>query len=215
MDTGMKARRIWNACVPVAGTLAEQYLAQRGIRDLDLCQQVGYCPLVWNPLHGRELPAIVFRLTAQHGGWPEREATEAITFSHLRHGPKGVARVPWNADGDVKKHYGPVRGNSVKFYRKLDYQSECWVAEGPETALSAAVLHRAPMAEAVCGSWNFRHWWPPGRRVVLAADHDPPETSKVDELRAVATGLRLMGHEVRIKRPQSLGDYNDVLMRYQ
>src|SRR6185437_15431484 len=61
-----KARQIWRAAKPIAGTLGATYLRARGI-SLSLPGSLRFCPKLWHAPSRRELPAVVAALQQSSG----------------------------------------------------------------------------------------------------------------------------------------------------
>ena len=194
-----RALRLWHGSEPVPGTLAERYLAARGLPHLTTSSALRFradCP---HPSRCR-LPAMIALVQGADGG------------------PVGIHRTYIRRDGLAKAAIeppraalGPVRGGAVR----LDpVAAEIVVGEGIESAASAGLLLGLPAWAAInCGNLGHTLELPPQiRSVVIAADPDEPG-------RRAAAGAwhRWVGENrrVRISTPNSDTDFNNILVRRQ
>lgn len=195
------ALRIWRAARSAAGTLAEDYLRARGLAL------------------ARGMPArLRYAERLQHTDphdvrtyWPALVAL--VTDRHDR--PIGVHRTYLARDGSGKapvtpnkKMRGIVRGGAVRLAPAAE---RIVVAEGIETALSAAELSREPLpAWAALSAVGIEQLALPDvvRDVVIAAD---PDAAGLRVARAAARRWRDQGRAVRVLRPLAGGDFNDAL----
>lgn len=124
-DTLAAARTIWNACRPIAGTLAETYLASRGFTDLPDSLPLGFHPALKYSGKGK-MPALVCRVDDLLGEFT------GIWRVYLKPDGSGKAALEYPRLG-----LGPVGGGAVRIggeYPKIG------LAEGLESALGAWCL---------------------------------------------------------------------------
>jgi putative DNA primase/helicase len=192
-----RALALWNGSEPVGGTIAERYLAARGLPHLATSAALkfrGDCP---HPSRSR-LPAMIALVQGADGG------------------PVGIHRTYLRRDGSAKADIeprraalGPVRGAAVR----LDsVAAEIVVGEGIESSGSAGLLLGLPAWSAVsAGNIALALVLPPQvRSVVIAAD---PDESGRQAANAAWHRWSAAGIRCRIATPKSDGDCNDILMR--
>lgn len=87
------------------------------------------------------------------------------------------------------------------------------IAEGIETAFSAAKLFKVPVWAAL-NAGRLAKWQPPAivKRVSIFADNDKNETGQ-RAAHELATRLGASGLAVSVLTPDAVGDWNDVLQR--
>ena len=201
------AIRLWRESQPAAGTPLDSYFAARSIPRVP--PAVRYHPGVVKRELGAELPAAVCAVTR----------TDTIVGVSVWWLVRDEGMWRKERTGVKARSYGNIIGGSVKIGRPR--QGIVIVAEGVETAASAAIIH-GHAAEAVCGKSNIRRWLPPAgvKHVMLAPDNDAsigandttPECAaefvsrsrELDDMDYV-TALRMPSHGCR--------DFSDMLMR--
>lgn len=193
-----KAQRIWADAVDAKGTLAEAYLRRRAIPRAPASAR--FHPSLYKPELEANLPAIVYGVTNGEG--------ELLAVQVAWLNPDGTRE----QTGVAKRTYGSVRGGSMK----IGTPSACMVVcEGPETAMSAAILFGC-YAEAVMGSSNIAHWQPPEVAwcVATCPDNDHKDDSAaVRAFCAKGRELQDQGFVVSAQGPnRGKSDWNDVLM---
>lgn len=184
------AKRIWDSCVPLAGTPTEAYLASRGVATNST--MLRHHPALWHEERNINCPALV--AAVQQDG--------AFT---------GIHRTFLTEVGDKfdRKMLGPCRGGSVHL---TPYKKTLIVAEGIETALSVMVLHADPEAGywAALSSGGMAGLVLPRRAgaLVVAADGDNSGRNAASEL---AQRASLAGWSARILHAPEGKDFNDIL----
>ena len=193
-----RARRLWAACRPLAGTHAERYLRARAITRL------GFPALRFHPqLHYRDeagfrrFPALVAAVT-EPGGY--------VTGVHRTWlDPHRPAKAPVAAP---RKTMGRVYGLAVRFGRPAGGAS-LLVGEGLETVLSLltavpALAGAAALAAGSLGAFSP----PPGvSRLLIARDGDPEGEAAAERL---AVRCAEAGIDAAVLVPER-GDFNDDL----
>ena len=193
-----RARRLWAACRPLAGTPAEAYLRARAIA------RSRFPALRFHPrLHYRDdagfrrFPALVAAVT-EPGGY--------VTGVHRTWlDPHRPAKAPLAA---ARKTMGRVYGLAVRFGRPADGAS-LLVGEGLETVLSLltavpALAGAAALAAGSLGAFSV----PPGvSRLLIARDGDPEGEAAAERLamRCAETSI-----DATVLVPER-GDFNDDL----
>jgi hypothetical protein len=199
------ARRLWAMGQPISGTLAERYLAGRGLVGLaehDSLQFHPNCfywredqstnesPLTWPALLAK-VTDLDGRLTGLHRTWLDPATAD-----------KAPVIPPRKAMGDLL-------GNGVRIGQAENMQA---TGEGLETMLS---LHLALPGIAIVAALSANHLaalqFPSSlRRLYIAVDADPAGLSTADSLadRANKAGIDV------IRLSPRLGDFNDDLRAY-
>lgn len=194
-DKSREARAIWDRTECAKGTLAESYLAFRGIhppfpadiRFLRLpCGNVGL------------LPCLVAAIRTVSGD------VTGIQRIWLAHDGMGKADVPV-----PKKSLGNVKGGAIRL-GEPDGSGVLAVCEGPEDGLSLLEMLGGPVWVAAGASFLPAMEFPPEvRSIVIGADNDPAGEAWADKaVRAFAD----RGLTVRVIRPLAgFKDFNDEL----
>ena len=195
MKRAAQAERLWRDAQPIAGTIAEAYLRERGI-TCELPRTLRFHPQCWHGPTARRWPAMV--AAVQGAG------AAAVHRTWLR--PDGTGK----ADIDpAKAMLGATAGGAV---RLTDGLSRLVVCEGIETALSLSCgLLDAPAAIwAALSTSGLRGLRLPGRpgRLTIAPDGDGPGRESAHALAERAHGL---GWQVGILDPGDGCDFNDIL----
>ena len=198
-----RAQRLFRMTQPLAGTLADSYLRQRGILRASLHPALRYHPscyyrdLVTGRTH--RFPALIAAVTDPAG---------TIT---------GVHRTWLDPDGDGKaqvddprRALGGLLGNAVRFGFPLRGPVSVMAAgEGLESILSLShVMPGLPMAAALTANHLAAFDLPPSCvRLYIAADADAAGRNGIERLsrRAQARGILPL-----VLAPE-LGDFNDDL----
>lgn len=187
------ARAIWDAASPAQGTLAERYLAGRGVEGTAPAS-LRFHAMLRHPSGGMH-PAMVARI----------EGGDAFAIHRTFLDAKGGKR----AGGAAKLMLGPAAGGAV---RLASAAGPLVVAEGIETALSLP-----PLGVAVGELWaalstgGMRGLRLPKcpHHLVVAVDADPPGR---DAGRDLAERAHRTGWRVEWLEPPDGLDFNDVLM---
>ena len=188
------AKRIWNAAVPIGGTLAEHYLRGRGV-TCRLSPNLRYVRDCWHP-SGVRLPALVAKVHGA-GGF-------AVHRTYLRRDGLAKADVM-----PVKAMLGPTKGGAV---RLSDWPGRYVVAEGIETALSvlSAYLDGPATVLAALSAGGMEQLTLPDTpgEMVIAPDGDRRGRDAAEVLahRAKAAGWRVF----LFPAPEG-ADWNEVL----
>jgi hypothetical protein len=200
-----RARRLFRMTLPLAGTLADSYLRQRGILRAALHPVLRFHPSCYyrDLVTGRTLsyPALIAAVTDRSG---------AIT---------GVHRTWLDPDGDGKakvedprRALGVLLGNAVRFRFPLHGPVPVIAAgEGLESILSLShVMPGMPMVSALTANHLAAFRLPDGcQRLYIAADADAAGRHGIAGLSRRAQGLGVLP---LVLTPE-LGDFNEDLRR--
>jgi hypothetical protein len=199
-DTVALARRLWARCRPIAGTLAEAYLASRALpgpfEDLPLC----YHPaLPWRPHAGAPFerhPALVAAVTDEDG----RVTGVHRTWLDPAGGKAKLA--------EPRRSLGRILGQAVRFpARQPTRDTTTLIAgEGLETVLSLRDVLPTAFLAACLSAAHLAAFRPPGdiRRLMIARDNGKAGRRAA---RRLAGRMREQGVEVVILRPV-FSDFN-------
>jgi hypothetical protein len=198
------ARRLFAGSVPIAGTLGEIYLRQRGIVDSGKFSALRFHPrCFYRPEPGGENGA--------QTAWPALVAGVTDLGGEIT----GVQRTWLDLSGKSKapvvtprRAMGHLLGHAVRFGTVRDVMA---AGEGIETVLSLrGVVPIMPMAAALSAAHLATFMPPPGlRRLYIVRDDDPAGHGAADRL---ATKMQEAGIEAIVLAPR-LGDFNDDLLQ--
>ncbi|CDZ40215.1 Zinc-binding domain of primase-helicase family protein [Neorhizobium galegae bv. officinalis] len=202
-----RALRLFRMTVPLAGTLADAYLRERGILRASAHTALRFHPSCFyrDLVTGRttSYPALIAAVT---------DAAGAITGVHRTYlssgldlGGVGKAKVD-----DPRRALGGLLGNGVRFRFPVNAPVPVLAAgEGLETMLSlVAVMPGMPMVAALTANHLSAFSFPPGcLRIYIAADADAAGRHGIDGLsrRAQECGILPL-----VLSPE-LGDFNEDL----
>ncbi len=212
-EYGEGALRLWLGCQEkLAGTLAERYLASRGIRLHELGRQpraLRYHPALWNRESGRKWPAIVAAVCNELG------QHAAVHRTWLREDGSGKAPLL-----DAKMTLGRYAGGCIRLWRGASGKS--WsdapegetvvVTEGIEDGLSIAIA--CPDLRVLVGvslaNMGGMKLPPHSERVLLCCDNDSDPQALRGRDRAI-TNFMQQGKRVALVRSPIGKDMNDLL----
>lgn len=177
------ARRLFAISQPIPGTLADAYLLQRGIADLDGLSSLRFHPrCYYRP--DRNAPTEIWpamiaavtdldgQITGVHRTWLDRE---------------GCGKAPIDTP---RRAIGLLLGNAVRFGTANDVMA---AGEGIETMLSVRLsMPTLPMAAALSAAHLAAILFPPRlRRLYIVRDNDPAGDGAVEILieRTQAAGV--------------------------
>lgn len=190
-----KALAIWNHAAPAAGTLAEAYLAWRGILP-------PFPPDIrFQRLHCDDLGPLPCLVAAVRDVAGEPTGIQRIWLAHDGRGKAKVER--------PKRSLGTVKGGAIRL-GELDASGVVTVCEGPEDGLSLREMLGGPVWVAAGASFLAAMQFPADvQAVVIAADNDPAGEGAA---RDAALAFAGRGLSVRIVRPLAgFKDFNDEL----
>lgn len=198
-----RARRLFRMTQPLAGTLADAYLRERGILRASAHAALRFHPSCYyhDLVAGRtsSYPALIAAVTDCAG------AITGVHRSWLDPEGDGKAKVD-----DPRRALGGLLGNGVRFGFPVNAPVPVMAAgEGLETMLSLShVMPGMPMVAALTANHLAAFRFPPGcRRVYIAADADAAGRHGIEGLsrRAQEEGILPL-----VLSPE-LGDFNEDL----
>ncbi|MBX4898872.1 DUF7146 domain-containing protein [Rhizobium bangladeshense] len=198
-----RARRLFRMTQPLAGTLADAYLRERGILRASTHAALRFHPSCYyrDLVTGRtsSYPALIAAVTDCAG------AITGVHRSWLDPEGDGKAKVD-----DPRRALGGLLGNGVRFYFPVNAPVPVMAAgEGLETILSLShVMPGMPMVAALTANHLAAFRFPPEcRRVYIAADADAAGRHGIEALsrRAQEEGILPL-----VLSPE-LGDFNEDL----
>ncbi len=194
-ERAAEARAIWQAAIPVAGTLAEAYLRWRAI-DPPYPAALRFAGLPYGK--GRVRPCLVCAVRDPGG------EVKGIQRIWLADDGRGKAAVP-----KPKLSLGQVRGGAIRL-GDPDGTGPLAVCEGPEDGLSLSAMLGAPVWVAAGATFLPAMQFPPEvQAVLIGADNDPAGREAADK---AARAFARRGLAVRILRPlDGFKDFNDEL----
>ena len=201
-ESGAAARRLFAMAQPIAGTLVETYLNNRGITDSRGTGSLRFHPRCYHRPddHGptEQWPAMIAAVTNLSG---------KITGAHRTWlSPDGSGKAPLQTK---RKAMGSLLGHGVRFGSPGDVMA---VGEGIETILSVRqIMPNMPMVAALSGAHLAAILFPDTlRRLYIVRDNDAAGDVARDLLseRADAAGI-----EAFVLSPV-LGDFNEDLRQF-
>jgi len=194
-DRTAPALRLWRSAVPAVDTPVATYLHSRGI-SLVPPDSVRFHPCLKHP-NGKTWPGMVALVTRGTDGEPL-----AIHRTFLAR--EGAGKAPATPQ---KMMLGPCRGGAVRLAMPV---GKLMVGEGIETCLAAmqATCLPAWAALSTSGLRTLQLSAEIDEVIVLADGDDPGEAAAL----AAARRWKREGRAVRIARPPTGMDFNDVLL---
>jgi putative DNA primase/helicase len=199
-DNRDAARRWWDRAAPINGTVAERYLAARGLAGL-MSAALRFLPDERHTPTGTRWPVMLAACTCPTSG-----ELRAVHRTFLARDGSGKAPVD-----PAKMTLGPTGGAVIRLAEPVA-DRPLVIGEGIETSASAALLIGAP-AWAAIAAGNMSDIVLPAlvKAVVIAAD---PDATGQREAEAAARRWQAEGREVVIATPDDPNeDFNDVLRR--
>ena len=197
-DKTRAARRLFGMGCPIAGTLVETYLRNRGIAALEACRSLRFHPQCYyrDATAQEKRPALLAAITDLDG------RITGVQRTWLEPTGRGKAAV-----ATPRRTLGRQLGHAVRFGSA---EAVMLAGEGIETVLSLkTVLPGLPMLAALAASNLGALVLPPQlQRLYVARDCDPAGEAAFQRLARRAAGL---GITVRPLDPVA-GDFNDDLL---
>jgi len=195
-----RAAELWDKCQPITGTLAEKYLRARGVRG-PLSDQLRYHPNLHYTDDCSYWPALVARLSDNRG---------FVCIQRTWLTKDGLAKAPVEKN---KKSLGMMGASAVRL-RPFGASTFLGLAEGIETALSAAQLYSIPVW-ATLSAYRLCQIEIPAGVENLTIFADAGETGREQAVKA-AEFYESRGIDTEILYPASHfgsehSDFNDVV----
>lgn len=196
-----RAAQMWAQSVPAPGTLVETYLRYRGISGR-VSDELRFMPRCWHKPSEQWFPVMLARLSDNLG-------FASVQRTYLAPDGRGKAPV---AKIDQKRGLGGMRGGAVRLRTVGDVLA---IAEGVETALSAAQLYQFA-TWATCGTGRFTVIDVPEsvRFIIIFADAGEPGWKAAV---TASDHYEHLGYGVEIIRPDAdfadhdAKDFNNIL----
>lgn len=188
---------VWHDAGAVAGTVAERYLARRGLGCLVTSPALRFGARVQHP-DGSQHPALVAAV---------RDVAGELVAVHRTYLTPDGFKIPGPC---ARASLGPVMGAAIRLY-DLTPDKPLVIGEGIESSASAGLLMGWPAWAALSAGNLARAVVLPSeaRRVCIATDPDLPGR---EASRAAWMRLRAGGRDVTIASPTGPGDFNDRLL---
>lgn len=191
------ALRIWNDSVSAVGTLAERYLARRGLADLSGSSALRFHAACHHP-HGSRFPALIALAVDFHGN------------------PLGIHRTYLSPDGwkaaidPVRASLGNLRGGAVRL-DPCKPDRPLVIGEGIETSASAGRIKGLAAWSAIsAGNLKDGVVLPVDQKIVMiAADPDNVGRGAAEHARS---RFQAEGRQVHVLYPDGAGDFNNIWM---
>lgn len=184
----------------VAGDPVMVYLGNRGITMVP--QSIRYCPACYESETKKKMPAMIARVTAPDG------TPVTLHRTYIEGGKKAEIK-------SVRKlmpHDSDLTGAAVRLWPA---EEEMGVAEGIETAMSAAQLFGVPVWAALTAG-GLEKFQPSEKvkKLLIFSDNDGIYKGQMSAY-TLANRLSLKGLKVTVEIPDLVGDFNDMLTRRQ
>ena len=197
------AAEIWDQAKPAQGTLVERYLRGRGIR-MRISDQIRYMPSCRHGPSRQSFPAMVARLADNRGFC-------AIQRTWLARDGNGKAPIK-----PAKMTLGPMGGGAIRLF---PCDERLGLAEGIETALSAAQLYSMPVWATLSANRLGKIDLPESVRVVIIFGDSGDVGRRLAFEAADAYERRGLHAEIILPdahfRERAAGDYNDIVTEAQ
>jgi putative DNA primase/helicase len=199
-DPTAAAQRLWASARPITGTVAERYLAGRGLAGF-ASAALRFLPDHRHAPTGTTWPVLLAAVTC-----PMSRALRAVHRTFLARDGRGKAPVE-----PAKMTLGRTAGAVIRLSEPQPGKPLV-IAEGVESAASAGLILGAPAWAAIAAGNLSRIELPPAVvEVVIAADADPVGQRAAER---AAQRWQAEGRRVRIATPNTAGlDFNDLLGR--
>jgi hypothetical protein len=191
---------LWASARPITGTVAETYLAARGLSGFT-SPALRYLPHHRHASSGIAWPVLVAAVTC-----PMSRALRAVHRTFLARDGRGKAPVE-----PAKMTLGPTAGAVIQLAEPQPGRPLV-IGEGIESAASAGLILGCPAWGAIAACNLSRIELPPAVvEVIIAADADAVGQREAER---AAQRWQAEGRRVRIATPNTAGsDFNDLLQR--
>lgn len=194
-----RAQMLWNEALPLPGTRADEYLRARGVR-VRASAELRCAPAMEHSETGQHFPGLLARLSNDLGFC-------AVQRTYLAPDKPAKADVKPN-----KKTLGPMGNSAVRLF---PVHERLGIAEGIETALSAAKLYSVPCWATLSANRISRIEIPKSVKfIVIFSDAGEVGTR---EAFAAQDQYEGQGYQVDVVTPQAhfndkgASDFNDIV----
>jgi hypothetical protein len=196
------AQNLWQRGKPINGTTAEHYLNNRGIKFTKWPQTLRYISQCKHSPSETNSPALLVAAQNRAG---EINAVQRIYLDQTKGQKADVA--------PNKMTLGKLKFNAVAYLQQGKPNSDIYIAEGAETALSIAAAKPDSTVIASLSLGNIMNInIPEQRNVIICADNDNGKKEAVKSLEMAINNLQQQGHNLAIAIPSEMGtDFNDIL----
>ena len=189
---------LWSQSNPAEDTVVETYLRFRGFTGI-IPPSIRCLSDHWHKEKGQKFPVMI---SAVYRGL-ETAKPVALHRTFLRHDGNGKADVEPD-----KKMIGSTKGCAVQLSAPAE---KMVVGEGIETCLSVQQSCGLPTWAALSTSGLLNLVLPPlpyAQEIIIAADND---AAGINAAAVAARRWKLEGRKVKIAKPQTVNDFNDIL----
>lgn len=196
VDKSAIALSTWEHCVPIGGTLAEQYLKSRGCALDVLPDDLRFSPALW--YDGGSAPGMV-----------------ALMRDIRTNARVGIHRTFLKPDGTKldRRMLGPAKGACVKLTQDADVTYGLGIAEGIETSLSIMKAGFSPIWACLSAGTIAEFPVLNGiESLTIFADNDESGTGQASAVRCMVR-WKNAGLDARGLMPKTHGDFNDGMTK--
>jgi hypothetical protein len=188
-----RARQLWDATIPIEGTLAEVYLTRRGLPP-PYPNSLRFHPAVKHGVHWKFYPAMVAAIVASRG-------VAGVQRTYL-------TDKAWKIPTEAKRTLAPMDDGAVRLGVPF---GTLGIAEGIETGLSASRMFALPVWCALSAVRLSKLWIPDDvRRLIIFADRGEVGQREATNARDI---YQRRGLSVEIMTPEKPAlDWNDALV---
>jgi len=204
-DPRLRLNKVWSSSTPLTGSdPVSKYLHSRGI--VLLPDNVRYCAKCYEPDSKTEMPAMVARI----------QNAEGKPVSLHRTYLDGDKKADIDAPKKIMPGIESLCGCAIRLF-PLNlplFKSDCLgIAEGIETAMSAAQIFQMPVWAAISTS-IMEAWMPPEgvKKITIFSDSDANYAGQKAAF-TLANKLYNKDFIVQVEMPAGIGaDFNDILL---
>ena len=204
-DPRLRLNKVWSSSTPLTGSdPVSKYLHSRGI--VLLPDNVRYCAKCYEPDSKTEMPAMVARI----------QNAEGKPVSLHRTYLDGDKKADIDAPKKIMPGIESLCGCAIRLFptdSPLFKTDELGIAEGIETAMSAAQIFQMPVWAAISTS-IMEAWMPPEgvKKITIFSDSDANYAGQKAAF-TLANKLYNKDFIVQVEMPAGIGaDFNDILL---
>mgnify|MGYP000126441806 CR=1 FL=1 len=205
------AKEVFANSKDIKGTIAEKYLASRGIKDFNSENvRFGHVKQFWDKDLDKESPELPALICFGKNAKGEMQALQAIYLTE-----SGEKREDLKVK---KKTFGPAKKSPCLIQKGKD-ESHIYLAEGPETAMSIAKANPDATIYCTFGKANMMNFEMPmtTSKITICADNDGVHWKEDKTIKKAVEHLNVSGLvDVWVAQPKGNGnkvDFNDVLQQ--